>query len=543
MATAAAYILEFFQSNKHFDLTFKVKCGSTWSSFTAHKIVLSIWSPVWAKKFQENSNAVDDVIEILDISPSVFHAFLSYLYGSKKELEESKNDVKFVLSIYEAACKYRVQRLKTHCCEILNSSSPNKNNVFELLDAAVLINSDCLKGQCFKVLQSETEEILNSQDITSVTPTMVETLLQLPSLWLSSENDLLTWVFKWAKSYCSLQNINIPSKVISPFLPFFNFTALNSKEFAMLVSDHKEFFDEVECFNIFMKINLQESSELPANANSRSYMKPTETPASAMLGDGTPEMPYAINNSSSRNSDSSNYNASSTASISTSTEETVPAVNVGTNATITVDNGPVNCYITADKETMTDLAIDTSSASCCTILMPSADKETMTDLAMDTEAEILPNDISLQSSADNTDDVTMDTKDDAVTSSSDNSSVQLQIEASNDTSSAIEMTERGQSNNSVLEVEDPEPGISWEFLEPPLHLEKIKKKKIVKAYLLPEGKSLPNIGKWDPEFEDPLKSRDIKSLNYIIQKQRCHTVATEKSPSTIFPFYARFLST
>jgi len=259
-----------YENNLYTDIKFNVQCGDDYIDFDCHKLIMAIRSPYFEDLFfGETSKSVGDSIKITDVPPSAFEALVRYIYGSMSELDKNRNDVNYLLKVYKAANIYDVEPLMHFCCERFGRAIPTKDNIFELLDAAVLTNLDTLKSRCYKVLQTQTKEILSSRDHASINISIINTILDMPVLSLRSEYDLIQWLFDWGRKKYDMQQSNLITfkTILDPFLPRLSFLSLRPEEFGRLVVENKDFFDASEGFGIFMNIVLPGSWLLPTWCN------------------------------------------------------------------------------------------------------------------------------------------------------------------------------------------------------------------------------------------------------------------------------------
>lgn len=58
------------------DVHFTVINGQNEASFSAHKMVLAIWSSYFAEEFYGSSEKVNNLIKLLDVNPEAFEVML-----------------------------------------------------------------------------------------------------------------------------------------------------------------------------------------------------------------------------------------------------------------------------------------------------------------------------------------------------------------------------------------------------------------------------------------------------------------------------------
>ncbi|GBL88052.1 hypothetical protein AVEN_133709-1 [Araneus ventricosus] len=256
-------IFGYFLAEKMYtDVSLSVKCGDGWIDFSAHKLILSMWSPVLADMCYKPCKESDDTIRIENVSPTTFEAMLSFMYGSF--IHRQLKDLSFLLKLYKAAAAYEINELKNLCKEQFVCSTPNKNNVFQLLDAGRLLDCESLVQRCYKILQMKTAEVLAAQELCNVKPAMLTTILEMPRVSFTSEYELISWVLAWVKNE-SLKDKKTFKEILADFLPYLNFLNLSAEEFAKLCQNRKsDLMSEQEGFSIFMNISIPGSHPLPS---------------------------------------------------------------------------------------------------------------------------------------------------------------------------------------------------------------------------------------------------------------------------------------
>ncbi|CAL1269888.1 unnamed protein product [Larinioides sclopetarius] len=256
-------IFGYFLEEKMFtDILFQVKCGDGWIDFSAHKLILSMWSPVLADMCDKTCMKSDDTIIVEDVSPMTFDTMLKFMYGS---FSDQLNDFSFLLKLYKAAAVYEINELKDLCKEKFVCSTPNKNNVFQLLDAGKLLNCESLIQRCYKILQVKTAEVLVAQELCNITPAMLKTILELPRVSFDSEKELISWVLAWVKNESLKHSSKSFKEILVDFLPYLNFLNLTAEEFAKFWQNRgNDLMSEQEGFSIFMNIAVPASHPLPS---------------------------------------------------------------------------------------------------------------------------------------------------------------------------------------------------------------------------------------------------------------------------------------
>ncbi|GIY73891.1 BTB domain-containing protein [Caerostris darwini] len=256
-------VFSLFQKNKiETDVTFSVKCGDGCIEFSAHKLILSMWSPVFADMCYIPEKNAKSNFPINDVSPATFEAMLKFMYGSS--LDHQNKNIRLLIKLYDAAGLYQIKTLSDVCRDALMCSKPDKHNVFQLFRAGEILNCENLKQRCQLVLQNQTPEVLAAQELCNVTPSMIKLILDLPRISFFSEYDLISWVLAWVKNEV-LKHSNEKSfkDIFIEFAPHLNLTKLTAEEFGKLFQNRKDLMSEKEGFSIFMNIANPGSWPLP----------------------------------------------------------------------------------------------------------------------------------------------------------------------------------------------------------------------------------------------------------------------------------------
>ncbi|GIX84912.1 BTB domain-containing protein, partial [Caerostris darwini] len=248
-------VLSLFQKNKtETDVTFSVKRGDGCIEFSAHKLILSMWSPVFADMCYIPEKNAKSNFPINDVSPVTFEAMLKFMYGSS--LDPQNKNIPLLIKLYDAAGLYQIKTLSDVCHDALMCSKPDKHNVFQLFRAGEILNCENLKQRCQLVLENQTPEVLAAQELCNVTPSMLKLILNLPRTSFVSEYDRISWVLAWVKNeYVKHENYARSFKdIFIEFAPYLNFTKLTAEEFGELLQNRKDLMSEKEAFSIFKNI-------------------------------------------------------------------------------------------------------------------------------------------------------------------------------------------------------------------------------------------------------------------------------------------------
>lgn len=132
------------------DVTFKVRN----QEFKAHKVILSIRSPVFAAMFNSKmTEELTSVVEIEDMNPIIFQKMLRFIYTDKVEdLEKSAMD------LYYLAEKYQLQKLKSICVNSLYKHL-SLVTMFKTVEFAEMFSLLDLKRRCLRIMGCNLKKI------------------------------------------------------------------------------------------------------------------------------------------------------------------------------------------------------------------------------------------------------------------------------------------------------------------------------------------------------------------------------------------------
>lgn len=178
------------------DVTFVVQ--DNWSNkditVYAHKYVLSIASPVFFAMFY-GAMASDGAqrIRLPDCDAESLKEFLSFVYCDEVHISEEN-----VVQLLYLAKKYMVPSLHEKTRQKL-SSTINVANVFEILPSLLQLDEDDLAQQCWKIIDFDTEQAINSDAFCDIDRDLLEQVLERDELTIR-EVDLFRRVLDWAKT-------------------------------------------------------------------------------------------------------------------------------------------------------------------------------------------------------------------------------------------------------------------------------------------------------------------------------------------------------
>ena len=127
--------------------------------FFAHKAILAIRSPVFARMFMHNmQESVANAVNLPDIDPDVLKELLIYIYTT-----ESPNIKKHASSLLYQAEKYQLEHLKI-LCERRLSYDLDVDNAARVLILADACNAEKLKQNALLYISEHGEEVKQTED-------------------------------------------------------------------------------------------------------------------------------------------------------------------------------------------------------------------------------------------------------------------------------------------------------------------------------------------------------------------------------------------
>lgn len=220
------------------DVTFVVHDNRSNEEITvyAHKYVLSIASPVFFAMFY-GAMASDGAqrIRLPDCDADSLKEFLSFVYCDEVHISEEN-----AVQLLYLAKKYMVPSLHEKTRQKI-SSMINVANVFEILPSILQLDEDELAERCWKIIDFDTEQAINSEAFCDIDRDVLEQVLERDELTIR-EVDLFRRVLEWAKTRGKQQEreddkeINIRDVLGEKVVHLMRFPTMSFIEFNALVS-------------------------------------------------------------------------------------------------------------------------------------------------------------------------------------------------------------------------------------------------------------------------------------------------------------------
>jgi len=166
----------------------------------AHKLVLSISSPVFEAMFNGELAETTDSIELPDCECDSLLELFRYMYSDEVNLSGSN-----VMGVLYLAKKYMVPSLADKCTEYLQDNL-DPSNVFSILPSAQKYEEKSLVDQCWKVIDEQTEEALKSDGFVTIERSFLEAVVIRDTLTIE-EIELFKAVDLWATKVCERQGL------------------------------------------------------------------------------------------------------------------------------------------------------------------------------------------------------------------------------------------------------------------------------------------------------------------------------------------------
>ena len=236
----------------------------------AHKLMLSIGSPVFEAMFYGDLAETSDSIELPDCEYESLLELFRYLYSDEVNLSGSN-----VLGVLYLAKKYVVPSLAVKCTEYLQDHL-NPSNVFTILLFARKYDEEKLVDRCWKIIDKQTEAAVKSERFALIDRPLLEELVERDTLDIS-EVELFKGVVQWANKEVARRGIVADGReersiIGERIIRAIRFPIMKQDEFAAVVMDSKILsYDEVS--SLIKHFSAVESSpmEFPVSKRSGPY--------------------------------------------------------------------------------------------------------------------------------------------------------------------------------------------------------------------------------------------------------------------------------
>ncbi|XP_078344856.1 BTB/POZ domain-containing protein 6-B-like [Oculina patagonica] len=225
----------------------------------AHKFVLSSCSPVFFAMFCGQLAEKSDSVVLPDCEYEGVMEMLRYMYSGEAKLNENN-----VMQVLYVAKKYILPSLADECVRFLRRHL-NTENVFCVLSHAQQYDEKDLEGQCWEVIDRETEGVVKSEGFATIERSLLEGVVKRDTLTIR-EIELFKAVDLWATKECERQGLTLDSNVKRKVLgeetvKEIRFPVMEVKEFASIVPGCKILTPE-EVIDIMKYMNSVVSSPI-----------------------------------------------------------------------------------------------------------------------------------------------------------------------------------------------------------------------------------------------------------------------------------------
>ena len=174
--------------------------GSESKTIPAHKFVLAISSPVFYAMFYGELAERKDYVDISDCEYESLLELFRFIYSDEANLAPDN-----VMQLMYLAKKYMLPSLADKCSVYLQENL-NASNVFHVLPEAKKYEEKDLLDDCWKVIETETEEAVKSDGFVTIERSILEELVEKDSLSVK-EVELFKAVDCWAVNECRKQGL------------------------------------------------------------------------------------------------------------------------------------------------------------------------------------------------------------------------------------------------------------------------------------------------------------------------------------------------
>ncbi|XP_065225720.1 BTB/POZ domain-containing protein 2 [Planococcus citri] len=161
--------------------------------FEAHKLFLSISSPVFATMFYGGLPEIQSHIRIVDVQPEAFKSMLEYIYTDAINLESLDQ----ACELCYVAKKYMLPHLLEHCIQFIWKDVDN-DTALKAYEFAKLFDDPMNSSKAMKIICEQTTDILSKAGALNMNLATLIDILDQEELNISSElylfNVLQSWV-------------------------------------------------------------------------------------------------------------------------------------------------------------------------------------------------------------------------------------------------------------------------------------------------------------------------------------------------------------
>ena len=263
-----------FDNNLFSDVKFLVKRADDESEskqvIPAHKLVLSISSPVFESMFYGELAETADSIELPDCEYDSLLELFRYMYSDEVILNGSN-----VMGVLYLAKKYMVPSLAEKCTKYLNDNL-DPSNVFSILPSSQKYEQKSLVDRCWEMIDKQTEEAVKSDGFATIERSLLEAVVVRDTLTIE-EIELFKAVDLWATKACERHGLAADGAskrriLEEPVIKGIRFPTMKQEEFASVVLD-SDILTKEEVFSIIKHLSSVSSSPVGFPETKRSGLR------------------------------------------------------------------------------------------------------------------------------------------------------------------------------------------------------------------------------------------------------------------------------
>ena len=219
---------------------------------SAHKLVLSISSPVFEAMFYGELAETADSIELPDCECDSLLELFGYMYSDEVILSGSN-----VMGVLYLAKKYMLPSLADKCTEYLEDNL-DPSNVFSILPSTQKYEEENLVDQCWKVIDKQTQEAVKSDGFATIERSLLEAVVLRDTLTIE-EIELFKVLELWATKQCEKQGLAADGATKRRILgeeviKGIRFPTMKQEDFAIVVLD-SEILRKKEIVSVIKYLN------------------------------------------------------------------------------------------------------------------------------------------------------------------------------------------------------------------------------------------------------------------------------------------------
>ncbi|KAF0298472.1 BTB/POZ domain-containing protein 2 [Amphibalanus amphitrite] len=192
-----------FESGQWHDCEFIVGMESNQQVFQAHRLVLTMASPVF-EAMLFGGMAEKAPIKVLDVSPEAFRSLMLYIYSDQINLQSFDQ----ACEICYAAKKYMLPHLVEHCTKFLWKDL-EPHNVCRAYEFAKLFEEPVLMEKCMKIITQQTAKVIATSAIEDVEHASLIAILEQDYLNITSELDIFNVLVRWSRKECQRRPLEV----------------------------------------------------------------------------------------------------------------------------------------------------------------------------------------------------------------------------------------------------------------------------------------------------------------------------------------------